>query len=113
MIKRAVADRTPYEAKGHFGVSTMRIHGKEETGAEKFWLGFSTFLPGGGADYSGEQSPTEKVYYVLTGEMTVRDKDGKAYVLHANEAISFKPNEGRSLKNETNEPATMLVIVNY
>lgn len=113
MKKISVAARVPYEAKGHFGVSTMRIHGKAETGAEKFWLGFSTFLPGGGADYSGEDSPTEKVYYVLTGEMTVRDKEGNAYVVHANEAICFAPHEGRSLKNETNEPATMLVIVNY
>ena len=45
--------------------------------------------------------------------MTVTDKDGKKYVIHANESISFPPNEGRGLMNETNQPATMLVIINY
>ena len=91
----------------------MRIHGKEETGAEKFWVGVSTFLPGGGAEWAYEDNPLEKVYYVLEGEMTVTDKDGKKYVIHKNESISFPPNEGRGLKNESNLPARMLVIINY
>ena len=45
--------------------------------------------------------------------MTVTDKDGNKYVIHANESISFPPNEGRALKNESNLPARMLVIINY
>ena len=49
MVKRTVADLKPYNAPGHFNMVAMRIHGKEETGAEKFWIGVSTFLPGGGA----------------------------------------------------------------
>ena len=32
---------------------------------------------------------------------------------HANESISFPPNEGRGLANKTNEVAEMLVIINY
>ena len=45
--------------------------------------------------------------------MTVTDKDGNKYVIHKDESISFPPNEGRGLKNESNLPARMLVIINY
>lgn len=113
MIKRSVADLKPYDAPGHFDMVAMRIHGKEETGAEKFWIGKSIFLPGGGAEWAYDDNPLEKVYYVLKGEMTVTDPEGKKYVIGAGEAISFPPNEGRGLKNETNEVAEMLVIINY
>ncbi|MGL5436073.1 MAG: cupin domain-containing protein [Lachnospiraceae bacterium] len=113
MVKRTLEELKTYNAAGHFGMTAMRIHGKEETGAEKFWIGLSTFLPGGGAEYAYEDNPLEKVYYVLEGEMTVIDKAGTRYVIHKNESISFAPNEGRDLINESNSPATMLVIINY
>lgn len=113
MIKRTMEELKTYNAPGHFGMTAMRIHGKEETGAEKFWMGLSTFLPGGGAEYAYEDNPLEKVYYVLEGEMTVTDTAGTKYVIHQNESISFLPNEGRYLVNESNHPASMLVIINY
>lgn len=113
MIKRTVSDLKPYDAPGHYNMVAMRYHGKEETCAEKFWIGKSTFLPGGGAEWAYDDNPLEKVYFVLKGEMTVTDKDGKEYVIHENESISFPPNEGRGLENRTNEVAEMLVIINY
>ncbi|MBE5991609.1 MAG: cupin domain-containing protein [Paenibacillaceae bacterium] len=113
MIKRTLEELKSYNAPGHFQMTAMRIHGKEETGARKFWMGLSTFLPGGGAEYAYEDNPLEKVYYVLEGEMTVTDKTGTRYVIHQNESISFQPNEGRYLVNESNRPASMLVIINY
>jgi glyoxylate utilization-related uncharacterized protein len=113
MIKRSLEELKAYNAPGHFGMTAMRIHGKEESGAEKFWIGLSTFLPGGGAEYAYEDNPLEKVYYILEGEMTVTDKGGTKYVIHKNESISFRPNEGRYLVNESNRPASMLVIINY
>jgi uncharacterized cupin superfamily protein len=113
MIKRTVEELKPYDAPGHYKMTAMRIHGKEETGAEKFWVGLSAFLPGGGAEYAYEDSPLEKFYYVLEGEITVKDKGGNAYVLHAGESISFAPNEGRYLDNKTNRVAVMLVVINY
>ena len=113
MKKVTLEELKTYDAPGHYGMTAMRIHGKEETGARKFWMGLSTFLPGGGAEYAYEDNPLEKVYYVLEGEMTVRDKQGKEYVIHRDEAIAFAPNEGRYLKNESNRPARMLVIINY
>ncbi len=113
MIKRTLEELKPYAAPGHYDMVAMRIHGKEETGAEKFWIGRSTFLPGGGAEYAYADNPLEKVYYIIEGEMTVRDDDGNEYVLHKDESISFKPNEGRYLENKSNAPAVMLVIINY
>lgn len=113
MIKRTVEELKAYAAPGHFGMTAMRIHGKDETGAKKFWMGVSTFLPGGGAEWAYEDNPLEKVYYVLEGEMTVTDKAGNKFVIGKDEAISFAPNEGRGLVNETNLPARMLVVINY
>lgn len=113
MVKRTVDELKTYKAPGHFEMTAMRIHGKEETGAEKFWIGLSTFLPGGGAEWAYEDSPLEKVYYVLEGEMTVTDKAGNRYVIHKDESISLAPYEGRGLVNESNLPARMLVILNY
>jgi quercetin dioxygenase-like cupin family protein len=113
MVQRTVGELKAYNAPGHFGMTAMRIHGKEETGAEKFWIGASTFLPGGGAEWAYEDNPLEKVYYVLEGEMTVTDKSGNEYVIHKDESISFLPNEGRGLVNKSNLPARMLVVINY
>ena len=36
MIKRTLNELKSYEAPGHFNMTAMRIHGKEETGAQKF-----------------------------------------------------------------------------
>ena len=76
MIKRSYKDLEPYFPPGHFGVTCKRYHGKDETNAEKFWIGISEFEPGGGADWAYDDNPLEKVYFVLEGEMTITDKDG-------------------------------------
>ena len=63
MIKRELKDCKPYDAAKHFNMTAIRLQGKEESGTQKFWMGMSHFLPGGGADY--DESPTEKIYFVL------------------------------------------------
>ena len=73
MIKRTYEELQPYFPPGHFGVTCKRYHGKDETGASKFWIGISEFEPDGGADWAYEDNPLEKVYFVLEGEMTVTD----------------------------------------
>ncbi|MCL2376468.1 MAG: cupin domain-containing protein [Defluviitaleaceae bacterium] len=113
MTKRTIEELKAYEAPGHFGMTAMRIHGKEETGAAKFWAGVSTFLPGGGAEWAYEDNPLEKFYYVLEGEITINDKSGKEYVIGKDESITILPYEGRGLANKSNLPARMLVVVNY
>lgn len=102
----------PYTAPGHFGMVAMRLSGKEETGAEKFWVGLSHFLPGGGAEYDYEDSPTEKVYIVLEGEITVKTKT-EEFTLGPLDVLYLAPNEGREIINKTNKPVSMLVAISY
>jgi hypothetical protein len=54
----------------HFNVVSGRFQGEAETGLTKFWMGMSHYLPGGGVEWSGEDSAEEKVYFVLEGELT-------------------------------------------
>ena len=111
MVKRELKDVKPYKAPKHFDMTALRLHGKEESEAKKFWMGLSHFLPGGGAEY--DESPTEKIYYVLEGQITVVTKDNEKIVLNATDSIHIDPNEGRSIVNETNKPASTLVVINY
>lgn len=112
MIRNEAKDCKTYAAPGHFGMTAMRLSGKEETGAKKFWMGMSHFLPGGGAEYAYEDNPLEKVYFVLEGEIVVKSKT-ETLVLKKHDTLFLGPNEGREVINETNMPASMLVIVNY
>lgn len=112
MKKVELKDVKTYEAPGHSGMTAMRLIGKEETGATKFWMGMSHFLPGGGAEYAYEDNPLEKVYFVLDGEITVKTKT-EEIILRKNDALFLGPNEGREVINNTNLPASMLVIINY
>ncbi|MGB9663066.1 MAG: cupin domain-containing protein [Moorellaceae bacterium] len=111
MKKVVLKDVKPYNAPKHYDMVALRLHGKEETGVQKFWVGLSHFLPGGGAEY--DESPVEKVYFVLEGEVTVIDAQGEKFVLGPWDSIYIGPNEGRKIINETNRPASMLVIINY
>jgi len=115
MVKRTLEQLKPYAAHGHYEMTAMRIAGKEETGNNKFWMGMSLFLPGGGADWGYEDSPTEKVYYVLEGELTIYTKQDRSekLVMKAGEAISILPFEGREMKNEQNTVCKILVVVDY
>ncbi len=112
MKKVELKDLKVYEAPGHFGMTAMRLHGKEETGAQKFWMGLSHFLPGGGAEWGYEDNPLEKVYFVLEGEITVKTKT-EEFVLGPWDCLCIGPNEGREIINKTNKPASMLVVINY
>jgi mannose-6-phosphate isomerase-like protein (cupin superfamily) len=108
--KIELKDLKSYEAPGHFGMTAMRLHGKEETGASKFWVGLSHFLPGGGAEFAAP--PGEKIYFVLDGEVTIKSPD-EEIVLKPNDLIYIGPEEGREIINRTNLPASMLVVYSY
>lgn len=112
MKKITLEDVVTYEAPGHFGMTAMRLHGKDETGNQKFWVGLSHFLPGGGAEWTYEDNPAEKMYFILEGEITVKGKT-ETYVLGKWDSIALSPNEGREVINNTNKPASMLVVINY
>ena len=110
MKKVELKDVKQYSAAGHFGMTAMRLHGKEESGAQKFWMGLSHFLPGGGAEM--DATPTEKIYFVLEGEVTVQTPK-EEITLKLWDSIFIGPNEQRAIINKTNKPASMLVVINY
>lgn len=110
MKKRTLDEAKPYGPPKHFGCTSLRLQGKEESGITKFWMGMSYFLPGGGAEWDYEDSPTEKIYYVMSGEMTVTSKDGEI-TLKANDSLYIPPFEGRSMLNKTNMTCTVLVCI--
>lgn len=96
-----------YDAKKHFAMSAMRLQGQGVSGLEDYWVGFSTFLPGGGADTAA--SPTGKVYVVLEGEITVTTSEGDT-VLGKYDSCHLPANTERSIVNKTNHVVQMLVI---
>ena len=108
MKKIEIKDINAYPAPGHFEMKSMKLHGKEESGASKFWMGLSHFLPGGGAEYGG--APVERIYFVLEGEMVVKSAK-EEIVLKKWDSIFIGADEERELINKTNFPASMLVVV--
>ena len=99
-----------YNPPGHFNMAALKLHGKAETGLERFWVGLSHFLPGGGAEWGYEDNPEEKIYVVLEGEITVKTKK-KTVVLKQWDSVFLEPNEGREIINHTNKPTSMLVVI--
>ena len=111
MKKVSLSQVKPYAAPKHFNMTAMRLQGKEETGIQKFWVGLSYFLPGGGAEWAYEDNPNEKVYIVLDGELSVKNKE-EELTLGPMDSLYLAPNEGREILNKTNKPVTMLVVIN-
>jgi quercetin dioxygenase-like cupin family protein len=56
--------------------------------------------------------PRRKFISSLEGEITVQSKDGEI-VLRKGDSLFIGPNEGRSMKNKTNQAATILVVITY
>lgn len=108
-VKR-VKDAGPYSAPNHRAVDCLRLQGFEPNGPKKFWTGLSYFQPGGGA--GPDSSPLEKVYVVLSGEMTVRC-DGREVVLGPLDSCFIGENEHREIINNTDGVTTMLVVMPY
>ena len=71
-------------------------------------LGFhiSCQVAGAGPD----SSPTEKVYLVLTGELTVKVGNNEI-VLKQQDSCYIGPNETREIINRGNDVVTMLVVM--
>jgi hypothetical protein len=69
-IKNPLRDAKSYQSPGHFNMTALRLHGKEETGTQRFWMGLSHSLPRGGVEY--DESPLEKTYFVHEGEVTMK-----------------------------------------
>jgi len=106
-VKR-FAEAKAYEAANHRGYCSLRLFGLDAGGPKQLVVGVSHFLPGGGA--GPDASPTEKVYFVLSGELTVV-VGGKETVLHRNDSCFIGPNESREIVNRGKDVVTILVAV--
>lgn len=104
------ADVQQYVAPNHHGCSSFRLQGWDASKAEHFWVGLSHFLPGGGTTH--EATPLEKVYVVVSGEITVVTDSGEA-TLRTFDSCHIPPNEARTVVNRTNGIATMIVVMPY
>lgn len=111
MKKVELKDAPAYEAAGHFGCTSLRLHHKETTGSENFWVGLSHFLPKGGAEMGG--GDFERVYIVLSGIITATTADGHEFQLGPMDSLYIPAGEKRSILNKTNSPVSMLVIASY
>ncbi len=110
MLVKRFADAQKYDAPNHRGVVSLRLQGFEEGGPKNQWIGFSQFLPQGGA--GPDSTPFEKVYVVIEGEMTVI-VDGKETVLCAMDSCTIAPHEVREIVNRSNHICKMLVVLPY
>lgn len=108
-VKRFV-DAAKYEAPNHRGVVGLRLQGFEEHGPKNQWVGYSQYLPGGGA--GPDSTPFEKVYVVISGEMTVII-NGKETVLKELDSCTIPAGEVRELVNHSNHVCKMLVVIPY
>ncbi len=110
MLVNRFEDAVSYDAPNHWDVKGLRLQGFEDGGPTNQWVGFSQFLPGGGA--GPDSTPFEKVYVVLEGEMTVTI-DGQDTVLRAMDSCTIAPDEVRKIENRSNHICKMLVIMPY
>ena len=110
MLVKRFAEAQSYEAPNHRGVVGLRLQGFEEGGPKNQWVGYSQFLPGGGA--GPDSTPFEKVYVVLEGEMTVI-VSGTETVLQAMDSCTIAPGELREIINRSNHVCKMLVVIPY
>ena len=100
-----------YEAPLHFDVCSLRLQGLEASDTSFAWVGLSHFLPGGGCDMSA--TPLAKIYVVTQGEITIELADGRKERLARNDSCHIPAGEARAVLNETNDPATMIVVMPY
>jgi mannose-6-phosphate isomerase-like protein (cupin superfamily) len=106
-IKR-LSEAKAYEAPNHRKYHSLRLFGADAGGSKQFVVGLSHFLPGGGA--GPDATPTEKVYVILSGELTVK-AGGSEAVLKPNDSCFIGANETREIINGGNEVVTMLVVM--
>jgi quercetin dioxygenase-like cupin family protein len=98
-----------YDAPKHFDMRSLRLQGFNVSDSRFAWVGVSHFLPQGGAEM--DAGPLEKIYVVLSGEVTIELADGALHVLKAMDSCHIPGGESRAIRNNGNHVATMLVVM--
>lgn len=97
-----------YEAPEHYAMACLRLQGKEATATRSMWVGLSHLLPGGHT--SLKASPQEKIYVVISGEVTISNGNEEV-TLGPLDSCVLAPGEPRALENRTTLPATILLAM--
>ena len=106
-----LSDAAKYTAPGHSAtVHTMHLQHKNLGSEAPYWVGCSYYLPGAQSDWGA--TPLDKIYVCLAGELTVRLQN-ETLTLGAMDSIWIGPDEPRELINQSNEVATLLVVMPY
>lgn len=100
----------PYDAPGHTDMRCLRVQGHEASPSRTSWMGMSVLLPGGHTTLT--PSPLEKMYLVLEGEVHLTNGT-ESVRLAKHDSVYFEPHESRQLRNDTNTPATILLVMPY
>lgn len=91
----------------HFDMRTFSLFEKDFDSEDNLVMSISHYLPGGGAEIGLQ--PIEIIFYVLDGELTIITDSGDIALLKG-EAIHISRGENKGIKNNTNYPATMLLV---
>ena len=103
-----------YSAAGHNECVPTRLHDKEGGGPNdiengKVIMGITYFVPGGGTDFAN--NPMESIYYILSGEMTIKVEDDEPTVLRAGDSFHCCGGVNKCVKNTGTEVTQMLVCL--
>ena len=101
-------DAPPYTAPGHDRMQMVRLQGREAGPADTAWLGVSTIEPGGGTTL--DAATVEKMYLVLDGELIMSNGETEVR-LQRWDSCRIAPQESRQLRNDTDKPASILLVM--
>jgi len=103
------ASKAPgYAVPLHDGVQAVRLQGHEAGPTRRFWVGLSTYHPGGIAQAAPAKEET--VYFVIDGELVVTT-DGTETALGRYDSVHFARGEVRSIENRSGREALLLVVI--
>jgi len=109
LVKKNQGKASSKPAKGHFNQSGVTKVSQVDGTTKRLHVSVSHFLPGGGAEMYA--SPTERIYYGISGALMVKGKGRDEYLLEAGDVLYLPPGEERSIETFGNSPATMLVVI--
>jgi quercetin dioxygenase-like cupin family protein len=95
-----------YEPPGHLGVTALQLHGPGFDEAATA-IAIGGFPPGATAEQSS--SDLERLYVMLEGRLTI-STDEQEVVLGRLDSCRIASGEGRRMRNDTDQNATVLVI---
>lgn len=101
-------DAYAYEAPKHYNMLATRLHNPEDVNEGRMILGLSHFLPGGGCEYGS--NPMESIYYILSGQMTLKTEDGET-VLQTGNTFHCGGGTMKGIHNDGTESCQMLVCL--